>query len=320
MQREIFIKGFVSCLITVLLISTEVLAFDKSASYALSHYIMAGIHDARGETDKAIEQYKLALRKDRENPAIHLNLAASYIKNNQIEDAIKELELAVKFDPESVEPHAILALLYTSQNNLEQAAREYETALTKAAKLAPGNVGIYKSLGAVYLSQKKFQEAKETYQLILDLAPEDAQAHFYLAAAFDKSGDKEKAEGELKTAIELDPENHAALNYLGYLYVEENKNLEEAAILIGKAIELDPDNGAYIDSLGWLYFKQGKIAQALLKLKDAGSLLADPVIYDHLGDAYFKSGNLDAARKNWQESLNLDPQQDSVKEKLKKDN
>ena len=48
------------------------------------------------------------------------------------------------------------------------------------------------------------------------------------------------------------------MNYLGYMWVDIDRNIDEAAELIKKANELDPENAAYIDSLGWLYFRQGK--------------------------------------------------------------
>jgi predicted negative regulator of RcsB-dependent stress response len=46
--------------------------------------------------------------------------------------------------------------------------------------------------------------------------------------------------------------------------------------------------------------------------------LADPVIYDHIADAYFKKGDLAQAKQNWEKSLELDASKDKVKEKLKK--
>jgi len=86
--------------------------------------------------------------------------------------------------------------------------------------------------------------------------------------------------------------------------------------MIRKALGLDPNNGAYIDSLGWLYFKKGKIKEAIPELEKAVGLLEDPVIYDHLGDAYFKIGDIQKAKENWQKSLKLDPDQETVKRKL----
>ena len=86
--------------------------------------------------------------------------------------------------------------------------------------------------------------------------------------------------------------------------------------MIKKALSIQPDNGAYVDSLGWLYFKQGKIQEALKELERAGSLMEDPVIYDHLGDVYFKTGDNANAKLSWQKSLKLDPKQDKIKEKI----
>jgi Tfp pilus assembly protein PilF len=106
------------------------------------------------------------------------------------------------------------------------------------------------------------------------------------------------------------------LNFLGYTYVEKNKNLAQAETMIRKALEIEPNNGAYIDSLGWFYFKRGRFKEAITELEKASSLLDDPVIYDHLGDVYFKINEIEKAKLNWEKSLELDPNQEKVKEKL----
>jgi len=299
-------------------INAKAYALDRKTSFVLSHYIMAVMHDRLGDTVEAIQEYKQALKADYKNSVIHSSLALAYIKQNEFEKAVEELKCAIKFDPETVEPHAILALLYSSQNKLDLAAVEYEIALKNASYLQPKNIDIYRSLGEIYLQQKKLKEAENTYRLILDLSPNDAEAHFYLANIYDSLKNREAAQKELKKTLELKPDYSEALNYLGYLYVEENKDLEQAEIMIKKALEIEPDNGAYVDSLGWLYFKQGKVEEAIKELEQASSLLKDPVIYDHLGDAYFKIGDVKNAKNIWQESLKLEPGQDKVKEKLEK--
>ena len=317
-QVSKFIRGLFFCLLASTLINTKVLALDKKASFALSHYIMAVMYEDLGDIDRAIQEYKKALKADNKSSVIHLNLAASLIKKNDIPRAIEELNLIVGFDPEAIEPHAILAILYSSQNKLDLAAAEYEKALKNASKLEPKNIDIYKSLGAIYLQQKKIKEAQDTYRLILNLSPNDAGAHFYLGSIYNELKNNKLAEIELKRAIELKPDYHEALNFLGYLYVEENKNLDQAEAMIKKALEMEPNNGAYIDSLGWLYFKKSKFKEAIKELEKAISLLEDPVIFDHLGDAYLKINDLEKAKLNWQNSLKLDTKQDRLKEKLKK--
>jgi Tfp pilus assembly protein PilF len=279
---------------------------------------MAVMHEGLGELDKAISEYQKALKFDYNVGVLHLRLAAAYIKKDNLEKAVEELKLATKFDPDSIEPHAILALIYSSQKKLELATSEYEVVLKKASAEDPQNIQIHKSLGEIYLLQKKIDLAEKTYQLILQKSPGDAQAHFFLGSIYDEKGRRQEAINEFKEAIKNNPQYPDALNSLGYVYAEAGINLDQAQGLIEQALKIEPDNAAYIDSLGWVYFKKGMLGESIEKLERASSLLADPVIYDHLGDAYFKKGDTDKARAIWQKSLDLNPDQESVAGKLKK--
>jgi Tfp pilus assembly protein PilF len=294
----------------------NVFAFDRKTAAALTRYIMAGVYEKQGDIDLAILEYKRALKADEKNAAIHLSLGAAYIKKKQIPLAIEEINRAIALEPETVESHAILALLYFSQEKLSEAGKEYERALQNAAKLEPKNISIFKSLGILYLQQKNFKSAEETFVSIIGVSPNDPEAHFYLANILDEQKKRPAAEIELKKVLELKPDYHPALNYLGYLYVEENRNLGEAERLIKRALEIEPQNGAYIDSLGWLYFKQGKTKESIKELEKAVALMEDPVIFDHLGDAYFKDKNFIPARANWEKSLKLEPNKSEIKVKI----
>ena len=117
--------------------------------------------------------------------------------------------------------------------------------------------------------------------------------------------------------IAIDPKHAEAYNYVGYMYAERGQNLDEAISLIGKALSLEPDNGYFIDSLGWAYYQQGKYPDALRELKRAvEKAKEDPVIFDHLGDAYAKNGFEEDALAAWEKSLSLDPSSDGVKQKV----
>jgi Tfp pilus assembly protein PilF len=304
------------CLSIILLTQSKAFAFDRQTASSLARYIMAGIYEKQGDIDQAIQEYKKALKYDEKNPIIHLGLAAAYIKKKQVPLAIEEINRSIALEPDAVEPHAILALLYFSQDKLSEAGKEYERALQNAAKLEPKNISVFKSLGILYLQEKDYKGAQETFTAIINMAPSDFEAHFYLANTLDEQKKRDSAVVELKKVLELKPDYHQALNYLGYLYVEENKNLAEAEKLIKKALELDPKNGAYIDSLGWLYFKQAKFKEAVKELEKASLLMEDPEIYEHLGDAYSKISDLVSARSSWERALKLDPDRLDVKQKI----
>ncbi|MFA4989340.1 MAG: tetratricopeptide repeat protein [Candidatus Omnitrophota bacterium] len=313
------LKKFLSILavgIVILAARSVVFASDKKVSSSLSHYIMGVVYADLGDLDNAIKEYRKALLADDKVALIHLNLAISLIKQNAPAAAVEELKEIEKLAPDSIEPHAILAILYSSQDKVDLAVSEYETALLKASKISPRDIDIYKSLGVLYLKQNKLNEAQGIYRLILALSPQDPEAHFYLGNVYWELKQGSLFEQELKKALELNPDYAEALNFLGYAFVEQNRNLRQAEIMIRKALRLEPDNGAYIDSLGWLYFKKGRTREAKKLLEKAASLMEDPVIYDHLGDAYFKLKEIAKAKLNWQKSLGLSPKQESVKKKI----
>jgi Tfp pilus assembly protein PilF len=291
-------------------------AFDRRTSYSLSRCIMGGYYEKTGAIDKAIEEYKSAARFDRQNALPHIGLASAYLKKNDLTRAAEELTLASKVDPDAAEPHAVLALVYFSQGKTDEAGREYGKALEMASRLDPTNITIYKSLAALYVERNDLAAAERTYKLIIGLAPSDPEAVFFLANVYDEQHKNDEAVKYLKKAIELKPDYHQALNYLGYLYVDGNTNLDEAGRLIDKALALDPGNGAYIDSHGWLLYRRGKYKEAAVDLEKAASVIQDPVIYDHLGDTYSKLSDGAKAQANWGKSLELDAKQEQVRKKL----
>lgn len=284
----------------------------------LSHYIMGLYCENLGDIDGSIQEYLKALAVDPGSSLLHLNLASSFIKKNDAAKAIDQLKQASNLAPEAVEPHLVLALVYAAGNNPDLATNEYALALKNATKLDPKNIELYKSLGVIYLQQNKKKEAEGIFKLIVGMAPNDAQIRFYLGSIYYDSKDYAAAEKELKAALKLKPDYHEALNFLGYSYLERDKEINRAGGLIRKALSFEPENGAYIDSLGWYYFKKGKFKEAAEKLEKAASCLSDPVIYEHLGDVYLKLGNEENAKLNWDKSLKLDVSQEKVKEKLQK--
>ena len=101
----------------------------------------------------------------------------------------------------------------------------------------------------------------------------------------------------MRKAIELNPKNAQALNYLGYTYAEAGNHLDEAERLVKRALAIEPEDGFYVDSLGWVYYRKGEYGKAAEQLEKAVNLTGDdPTITEHLGDAYAKLGRDRAGR------------------------
>ena len=132
--------------------------------------------------------------------------------------------------------------------------------------------------------------------------------YFARGASYERLRQWEKAELDLEQALKLDPDNPSLLNYLGYMWLDADMNLDKAFAYISKAALLKPSDGAVIDSLGWAYFKKGEYTRALLYLERAAELIpTDATVMEHLGDVHSKLGNSEKAQQYWEKAWSLEP-------------
>lgn len=174
---------------------------------------------------------------------------------------------------------------------------------------------------------KRYDEAEAIYREMIKDEPNDAMLQYELGSILNEAKKNDEAERALRKCVEMlpkvptNPEDRelraTALNHLGYMFAEQGINLDESEKFLTEALDLQPRAGFIVDSMGWLRFQKGDTDQALGLLKKALDYSnEDPTIYDHLGDAYAKSGNANKALECWRESLRLDPDQTEVKAKI----
>ena len=187
--------------------------------------------------------------------------------------------------------------------------------LRRLADEQPERTDAVTTLGDVFRRAEQYAEAAAAYDIAVERIETVEHRHwrlFYVRGiAFERLGEWPKAEADFKRALELEPDQPLVLNYLGYTWVEQGRNLDEARIMIEKAVELRPDDGYIVDSLGWVAYRLGDFEEAVHQLERAVELVAgDPIINDHLGDAYWQVDRLHEARFQWRRVLTLDPEDD----------
>jgi tetratricopeptide (TPR) repeat protein len=198
--------------------------------------------------------------------------------------------------------------------------------LAEARRRFPGAPEIVYYLAIAQREAKQSQQAVATFEEALHEAQLDedddvinAKFYFNYGAAAEQAGLYDKATELLRKSIALDPANSAeAYNYLGYMWADHNMNLDEAEVLIKRALESDPNNASYLDSLGWVEFRKGKFDQAVGDLLRAAKAAdrEDPVIFEHIGDAYLKLNRAPEALEAWQKALSLDPKNKNLADKI----
>ena len=183
---------------------------------------------------------------------------------------------------------------------------------------------ILDALGNILRSRKLYEEAIPYYDQALALITKPERRHwvyFYArGTSYERVKNWPKAEVDLKKALELYPDQPLVLNYLGYSWIDQGRNLDQGMKLIEKAVALKPDDGYIVDSLGWAHYKQGNFEEAVRYLERAVELRPeDPILNDHLGDALWRVGREREARFQWDQALTLDPEPDDaakIREKL----
>ena len=174
----------------------------------------------------------------------------------------------------------------------------------------PPNPDILTNLGEIARIEGKYNEAAKFYRKAIDSYPGDSVTevwplYFAIGISYGAAGNNDLAERYLRKVLELRP-NRMTQNHLGYILLQQNKNLEEAFELIVSAYNPNAADGTVTDSLGWAFYKTGNYEQAVRYLEKASDQApSEAVIYDHLGDAYWQVGRTREAAFQWNHALGL---------------
>jgi len=185
-----------------------------------------------------------------------------------------------------------------------------------------------KLLGDIYRNYDKYGEAIKFYNEAVIRIKKISSEHWDLlysrGMAYERNNQWELAEKDFLKILELRPDQPDVLNYLGYSWIEQDINLDQAKKLILKAVNLKPRDPYITDSLGWAYYNLKEYKKAVEELERAVSLKpTDPIINDHLGDAYLKVNRELEALYQWEKAIQFNPEKDlriKIEKKIKKFN
>ena len=146
------------------------------------------------------------------------------------------------------------------------------------------------NLGVYYQKQGNTVKAIEEYGRVLDLDPDDIEAHNNLGVIYKEQNDLDKAEMHFTHVISLNPAMDEAHNNLGLIYYLKG-NQRGAVSEFQKALELNPDNLMSQINMGLIYKLQGLELKAIDTLEEV--LLIEPfhseahynlaILYEGLG-------------------------------------
>ncbi len=269
-------------------------------------YGLSILLQTEGASDVALPYLRVALALKPEFPVAQILVGDLLVRSARYQEAA-QLFSAVTADQTWGAQAALRGgVLETVTGDLDQATRSLAELATAHDHWAEA----WQQLGDARLAKGDTAGAIDAFTHELGLAKdhlsdeERGRALLSRAQALQLQQNLHAAEADLQEALQLMPNNAWLLNHLGYMWAERGVRLDEAADLVTRAMHADPNNGNILDSLGFIRTRQGDLREAVRLLELASEVLPyDPVVNNHLGDAYWAAGRRNEARFQWHRSL-----------------
>jgi len=261
-------------------------ALDLQPALAPARLMMAelqaaseGQHGRPGDPESAIRTLSAIPPQDPFAPLAALRIATLTAVTGRRDEAVRRLQALAAEHPDRPEPAQALGDVLSDAKRWTEAAAAYDKAIAAREALAG------------------------------PLAGDDWQLLFARGVALDRANDWTRAQGDLRRALALSPNQPYVLNYLGYSMLERNLDAGQARTLIQRALDARPDDGAIRDSLGWAMLRGGDVSGAIRTLERAAEQTPeDPEVNYHLGVAYWRAGRHVEALDQWRWALVLHPE------------
>jgi tetratricopeptide (TPR) repeat protein len=262
----------------------------------------ASLHVSR--LQEATTVFQTATTLAPKQPQGYYGLGLAYQRQRQLQKAITAFETVLTLDADAVEALAQLTVIH-------QASGQSEKALARCAaqlERSPNNAGLHQLMGTLLLRQAQGKKAEEHFRKAIALDGNHPQPYFFLGMLHEQRGNYPEAKAQYERALTLAPTFAQAANNLAWLYAEHGGDLDRALSLAKMAREHLPDDASVGDTLGWIYYKKNSVHHAIVLLEESAKKNhTNPTIHYHLGMAYYKKGEYEAARRALAQSLALNP-------------
>jgi tetratricopeptide (TPR) repeat protein len=306
--------------------------YSKNPYY---YYIMARVDIENGNLEEGIENYKKAIKLNKDDFTIArelldiyyitgnyseaLNIAAGLYtkfydergiaeiyadilaKNDKFDRAIEIYEKLLKNNSSNNEIRLNLASLYQAEARDKEALRQY----IKILKNNPENNFARISIGDIYLSMKKYSAAEEIYLESIKYGADIRDIYRQAALVNKYRGKRKKSLKYLQKIIQEYPEDLKTLLLLAEIY-QDSHQLKKAEKVLKKVNELTDSNIGVLLRMGLLYTEMQEHDLAIQIFKEAVRKYPDDYnSWYFLGLAYEYAENYMEAEKTLLKALEI---------------
>lgn len=239
--------------------------------------LMAEIYEAKKDYYSALDFYKKALRFDRYDDEILLNISYCYSKTDDFKLADKYADMAIALNDNS-------AYSYYRKGNVMISVGRFDAAVgafKQAVLLAPDDVDYYHSLSYAYSKTGELELSLEYANRAILLDKTSSYSYFRKAWALQEMEKYEEAINSYEKCIECESTFVDAYANISFCY-SKLKDFNKSILYANKAIMVNKDYAYSHYRKAWALHNLGKFDEALDDYLEAIEL--DPTdIYNYLG-------------------------------------
>lgn len=265
---------------------------------------LAAVEGNLGNLEAARSLYSLILERDANNFIALQGLGLVLTRLNEVERGLELLNRALALKPDDTDLIRNLATIMEQQNRNTEALAHYK----RLTELLPEDASAWLRQGVLYFKDNQLSESLKALEEAKKRDYASRQISSLLGLINYQLGDYDRAEIELRKAINLDADDIASRITLSSVLLKQNQAalaLEQLKVASSK----NPTDPKILTLTGLAQLELGQYAEALNALRKAHKLKPeDPLILSNLGLVNLRIGEREKARAFFQKTLKVDPE------------
>ncbi|MFC1650215.1 tetratricopeptide repeat protein, partial [Candidatus Latescibacterota bacterium] len=287
-------------------------SIEMNPNFAKSHSNLGSLLMRQGRIGEAEEEFLTAVKIEPDDAVTEYNLGIIDLGKKEVDKARVHFGASKRIDPTYGSAYEGMGALLYMEGKIDESKEEFLKAVEHNPELADAHF----QLGVIYVNSEDYDRAERSFREVLKFK-DDSEAYGRLGRIYYLRQQYDKAENALMASLGIDPNNFAAMNDLGIIYMYK-QDYSNAAKIFRQVYNANPENPRICYMLGKALSMSSQSSQeAIMLLSKAISLMPSQMqAYNDLGNLYLKNGDKKRAIEVFEKALKVNPNMQEIRVQL----
>ncbi|MFC1538369.1 tetratricopeptide repeat protein [Candidatus Latescibacterota bacterium] len=289
-------------------------SIEMNPNFAKSHSNLGSLLMRQGRIDEAEEEFLTALNIEPDDEVTEYNLGIIDLGRKELNNARAHFNNSKKINSTYGSAFEGMGALLYMESKIDESKAEFLKAIENNSELADAHY----QLGVIYLNEEDYDRAERSFREVLKFK-DDSEAYSRLGRIYNLRREYDRAENAFMAALNINPNNLAALNDIGIIYMYKQDYLN-AVRVFRQVYNVNPENPGICYLLGKALSMSNPTSQeAITLLSKAMTLMPTNMQpYLDLGNLYLNIGDKKRAIEVFERALKINPNMQEIRAQLNK--